>query len=310
MPDPEIERVLQKYLRERDIVAQEAVRKHPLSLESVLAELRPEVDGHTLLRSIGPGSFSEVWLAQTIAGFRAIKFVYRRTFDTDSSFHRRFNEILSYLPVSCSHPGLVAILYAGRNDSAGYFYYVMEAADDVERGQDIEPRTYRPKTLTEHLRGRGLLPLHESSQLAMSLTDGLAHLHARGVVHRDIEPSKIVFVNGMAKYADVGLVTDAADAEEAAYVGGPGYFPPEGPGSPRADIYSLGMVLYEIIMGEPHAMFPKMPIEIGSTSDTHALLRLNEIILKACETNAQDRFRSALELRGALLEAINASGCT
>jgi serine/threonine protein kinase len=66
----------------------------------------------------------------------------------------------------------------------------------------------------------------------------LAHLHEQGLVHRDIKPSNVIFVNGVPKLSDIGVVTDAGDTQSI--VGTEGYLPPEGPGTPQADIYSLG----------------------------------------------------------------------
>ena len=62
------------------------------------------------------------------------------------------------------------------------------------------------------------------------------HPHA-GLIHRDIKPSNIIFVNGIPKLADIGLVAEQSEAKS--FVGTEGFIPPEGPGTPRADIYSL-----------------------------------------------------------------------
>src|SRR5439155_26177224 len=127
----------------------------------------------------------------------------------------------------------VSILHVGRNEEAGYFYYVMEAADDVARGQAIVPEDYTPKTLGIELAKRGRLPLEESLKLGLSLAAALGQLHSRGLIHRDVKPSNIIFVNAVPKLADIGLVT--AIGEAATFVGTEGYVPPEGPGSPSAE---------------------------------------------------------------------------
>src|ERR1043166_6937525 len=93
---------------------------------------RPQIPDHKLLRPIGGGSYGEVWLAKNVMGsFRAVKVVYRKTFESERPYEREFSGIKKFEPISRSHEGFVDILQVGRNDQAGYFYYVMELADDA-----------------------------------------------------------------------------------------------------------------------------------------------------------------------------------
>src|SRR2546427_9980924 len=86
------------------------------------------VPDHELLRPIGEGSYGEVWLARNKLGtLRAVKVVYRRTFEDARPFEREFRGIQKLEPISRSHEGLVDILQVGGTDE--YFYYVMELAD-------------------------------------------------------------------------------------------------------------------------------------------------------------------------------------
>src|ERR1041385_7957231 len=92
----------------------------------------PEIPDHELIRQIGGGSYGEVWLARNVMGsYRAVKVVYRKTFESDRPYDREFSGIKKFEPISRSHEGFVDILQVGRNDQAGYFYYVMELADDA-----------------------------------------------------------------------------------------------------------------------------------------------------------------------------------
>src|SRR5439155_13375407 len=204
------------------------------------------------------------------------------------------------------------------NERDGYFFYVMELADDAEPGRSngvLESwsneqtpttqhsatpalqkiRSYVPKTIRTEISRRGRLPFEECLELSLSLTSALGHLHKAGLVHRDIKPSNIIFVNGAPKLADIGLVTDAGDVKS--FVGTEGFIPPEGPGTAQADIYSLGKVLYEIATGKDRQSFPEPPTLLEEFADRKQLLELNEIILKACENDPRKRYRSAEEMR-------------
>ena len=88
------------------------------------------IPDYELLRSIGHGAYGEVWLARNVTGsFVALKVVSRAAFDYDRPFEREFEGIKRFEPISRSDPSQVAILHVGRGE--GFFYYVMELADDV-----------------------------------------------------------------------------------------------------------------------------------------------------------------------------------
>src|SRR5258706_8783443 len=100
----------------------------------------PQIPDHEMVRCIGQGSYGEVWLARNAVGtWRAVKVVYRQNFKDARPYEREFTGIQSYEPISRSNEGLIDVLQIGRNDSAGYFYYVMELADSADPGDDGEP---------------------------------------------------------------------------------------------------------------------------------------------------------------------------
>src|SRR5215471_12166085 len=202
----------------------------------------PRILDYELLHRVGRGAYGEVWLARGVTGaLRAVKIVHRSSFDNERPFRREFEGILKFEPISRRHDSQVDILHVGRGDD--YFYYVMELADDQATGGQIQHDNYRPRTLKSDLLFRSRLPFEECVSVGIALTTALEQLHQNGLVHRDIKPSNIIFVNGVAKLADIGLVSEAGRSDS--YVGTEGYIPPEGPGTVQADIYSLGKLFYE-----------------------------------------------------------------
>ncbi len=196
---------------------------------------------------------------------------------------------------------------------------------------------YSPKTLRAAIRPDSQLstpnsqpvpnrlPVSDCVRIGITLASALAHLHKHGLVHRDIKPSNIIFVGGVPKLADIGLVADASEARS--FVGTVGFIPPEGPGSPQADLYSLGKVLYEISTGQDRQDFPQLPPDLlrdqknqkseirnqkfkidqslltsaptktGGTREIPnapaPLIELNEVLLKACHKDLRQRYPSA-----------------
>lgn len=289
---------------------------------SWMAPVTPVVPDHELIRRIGGGSYGDVWLARTTVGtWRAVKVVFRDRFTDARPYEREFNGIQKFEPPSRGNEAFIDILQIGRNDAEGYFYYVMELADDAgdkfpltpslspsggEGGRrsgegaasSLSPDSYVPKTLAKVLLQRGRLSVSECLELGLTLNLGLAQLHRAGLIHRDIKPSNIIFVGGVPKLADIGLVIELAEARS--FVGTEGFIPPEGPNSPQADLYSLGKVLYETGMGKDRKDFPEPYTQIAEAPDAAALLEFNAILLKACAANREERYQSAEEMNADL----------
>jgi serine/threonine protein kinase len=259
----------------------------------------PPIPDHTVLRIIGSGSYGEIWLARGLTGaFRAVKLVYRSTFESERSFAREFEGMSSFEPVSRDHEGFVDILHVGRTET--FFYYIMELADDDATGRPLpaaatqaEIAAYTPRTLKSVIDRRKRLAVDECLRLGASLAEALGDLHSHRLTHRDIKPANIIFVDGRPKLADIGLV---ASLGQRSFVGTEGYVPPEGPGSPAADVYSLGKVLYEVAMGKDRLDFPALSTRLDEHPEKARLLALNPVLLRACATNPAGRYRSAGEL--------------
>lgn len=166
-------------------------------------------------------------------------------------------------------------------------------------GGDSQPeglrwQSYIPKTLGQVLRSRGQLPVSECVELGLGLAAAIEYLHRHGLIHRDIKPSNISFVGGRPILADIGLVTEAG--QRMSIVGTAGYLPPEGPGTVRGDIYSLGKVLYEACTGKDRQEFPELPSAPTQVGYHPALVEFNEVLLRACHHDTRLRHGSADEL--------------
>src|SRR2546423_5788019 len=153
---------------------------------------------------------------------------------------------------------------------------------------------YKPRCLASlraEAEGRRL-PARDCVQIGLTLAEALDFLHRQGFTHRDIKPQNIIFVNGAPKLADVGLVGEFGPSDaEATRVGTPGYMPPspEPPGTPQADIYALGMMLYVISTGRDPALFPDLSTTLLERTGHADFLRLNAIITRSCQPDRAQR---------------------
>ena len=270
----------------------------------------PVIPDHELIEVIGSGAYGNVWLGRTVLGTaRAIKVIQRSSFESDQPFNRELEGVRRYEPISRTCPNLVPILQVGCDAGSDFFYSVMELADSVAPPAIVatdnlpQPsaqgaRAYQARTLRVDLITRGRLQIAECVEVGLAMADALEVLHTAGLVHRDIKPSNIIFLRGRACLADVGLVSEAREGSSC--VGTAGYIAPEGPGLPQADLYSLGMVLYEIATGRRLADYPSTPAEWIQPGHT-VEWEFQEIILRLGARDPARRHRDAAELRDELL---------
>jgi len=267
----------------------------------------PIIPGYELLPSpFGQGAYGRVWLARNAADqWRAVKVIYLANFGNDPGpYEREFNGISRYQAISDKHPSLLRVDFVSEK-LAGYFYYVMELGDPLVAGWEREPSTYKPHDLaSERVRAPGgRLPARECLNIGHELCDALDFLHRQGLTHRDIKPQNIIFVNGHPKLADLGLIAEIRPFDQKrTLVGTPGYMPPapELPGTPQADIYALGVVLYVLSTGRNPAFFPEISTTLAENIEVEDFFAVNTVILNACQPDPAQRYASALEMRRAL----------
>ncbi len=262
-----------------------------------MSEPLPTIPGYVLLSPIGRGAYGEVFLAEDAAGRRvALKVVSPRPELTDKMLQRELGGLKRFLAVAESDPHLVRIQELIENLPCGGFAYAMELADSVH-GHGLAD--YVPLTLRHRLKTVGRLPVEETLRIAIGLCAALEHLHRQGLVHRDVKPANVIFVHGQPKLADLGLVSGESDSTSS--VGTQGYHAPEGARGPKADLFSLGKVLYEMATGCDRQDFPELPPEFPTFEDSWRLLGMNPVFAKACAANPARRYANAGQFRRDLL---------
>lgn len=277
----------------------------------------PTIPDHRLLRRIGRGSYGEVWLAlNAMTKWTAVKVVYHRVEDDRRAYEQEFRGLRRYDDLSGNDGSLMPIKNVGENIADGYFYYAMELADDADTRQPL-PRpsagvedlaameqlaaNYRPWTLSEEIKRHGVLKPEDCIEYGLALAQSLQVLHQGGLVHRDVKPSNIIFVNGRPKLADVGLVA-ATDATMNSFAGTSGFVPLHGAGEPTGDLFALGKVLYMAATGNDVLRFPQAISNFEKLPDDERqkIAELQAVYERACDPLPADRQPSAQALRDEL----------
>ncbi len=259
---------------------------------------------YRILRHLGDGGMATVYLAEDVKHDRkvAIK-VLRPELAAVIGAERFLSEIKT--TANLQHPHIVPLFDSGESDS--YLFYVMPYVE----GESLRERLTREK----------VLPVPDAVRIAREVSDGLDYAHRHGVVHRDIKPENILLHDGRAMIADFGIALAASKAGETRMtqtgmsLGTPSYMSPEQAMGerdigPRSDIYSLGVMTYEMLVGDPpftgstaqaivaKAMTEK-PVAPTRVRDTIPPA-VEGAVLTALQKQPADRFESAKAFAEAL----------
>ena len=255
--------------------------------------------GHfRLLEKIGGGAFGSVWKAEDTKLDRivAIKLPLNTRL-CELSVSRFVRE--AQLAARMRHPNIVAVHEVGFEDDLVFI------VSDLISGVDLR------QWLTENRPTQV-----EAIQICMTVANALAYAHSQGIIHRDVKPSNILIDGqGTVFITDFGLAkgetSELTLTLEGKVLGTPDYMPPEqvrglaSASDPRADVYSLGVVLFEMLTGErPFRGDTRMVLHQALTCDPPSLRRLNPdvhrdldtICLKCLEKDPRQRYLSATEL--------------
>jgi serine/threonine-protein kinase len=200
---------------------------------------------YAIEREVGRGGMATVYLARDIRDGQqvAIKVMHRSLVSALGT--ERFRREMG-IAVALDHPGIVPLWDSG--DAAGVMYYVMPYVEG--------------ESLYHLLKQQGRLPIEQAVQITRDVADALGYAHSRGVLHRDVKPENILLAGGHALIADFGLaraigaanyqkLTDTGMAVGTVYYISPEHFLGDRNLDQRADIYSLGSILFEMLAGEP-----------------------------------------------------------
>ena len=249
---------------------------------------------YEILEEIGSGGMAVVYKARCHRLNRLVALkILKDDYLEDEDFRRRFHAE-SHAVAMLSHPNIVQVYDVFDSDEADYI--VMELIDGI--------------SLKQYMEKKGVLNWKETLHFAIQIAKALEHAHSRGIVHRDIKPHNVmVLKNGSVKVTDFGIarMMSKGNTLTKEALGSVHYISPEqakgGRVDNRSDIYSLGVVMYEMMSGRP-PYDGESPVAIAikhinggaampSTLNPNIPGGLEQIIMKAMAHDVSDRYESA-----------------
>ena len=258
----------------------------------------PEIPDYQIEAKIGQGGVARIYKARQKSLDRdvAIK-VLSSELGSDSDIVRRFDRESKTI-ASLSHPNIVHIIDRGKIDNQ--YYFVMEHIDGTSFKEILVSNEYT---------------VRQKLEIIVMILKGLDYAHKNGVIHRDVKPANIlVDKQGNALMADFGIAQILSKPEQEVtrsdvVMGTLAYMSPEQRISSTnvdltTDIFSMGVIIYEILIGKRPMGHFKLPSEINPKIPK----KFDKIITRCMAMNAKDRYQSAVELKDAILNAISSQG--
>ncbi len=249
------------------------------------------------------GSYGTVWAVRDRVGvYRALKIIDLDRLSRLGVKCREKSALEAYCRRVPNDPHLITIYHVGMIDKL--LYYTMDLADDYTTRaavHDVFPASYCPLTLDIVQRDRPL-GVDVGIEIARRLLMGLSRLHELDLVHRDVKPSNIVFVNYSPKLADIGIVTTSTETGDA--IGTRKYMPPDKVMDKTADTYALGKVLFEMLAGRSAIGFPILPADRRWDQSRWSRNRISRVIARSCADIANKRYESAADMLNDLEQCV------
>jgi serine/threonine protein kinase len=269
-----------------------------------MARKGDRIGPYTLLEKLGRGGFGVVWLAEKRTALAATRVALKLSNDDDVDLQVIQREAAVWIEAS-GHPNVLPIIDADIYD------------EQVVIVSEYAPHGSLERWLNQH--GGKAPTIAKAVEMADGILAGLAHLHAKRIIHRDLKPANILLSEETPRLVDFGLARVLKSSSHSHTVSGTyAYMPPEtfeGHRSEQTDIWSAGVILYELLAGRlPYpqdsdaslisAILNKSPEPLPDGLSA----RLSEVVMRALRKNLSERYQTAREMRAALRDAFSAGG--